>query len=157
MKQLLSKLKSPTSNLFLAMATINTLSSLHCSHPCFRLHSSQNAPYLSLYLNPIPFLASFPSISLKPNSLVKPRALVIVSALKSLSETNLVTVPESSDDFSSSLPSESGVYAVFDQNGDLQFVGISRNIAASIIGHRKSIPELCSSVKVHAYFGFVCV
>lgn len=46
------------------------------------------------------------------------------------------------------LPAETGVYAVFDQSGELQFVGLSRNIAASVLSHRKSLPELCYSVKV---------
>lgn len=40
------------------------------------------------------------------------------------------------------------MYAVYDQNGDLQFVGLSRNIAASVLAHRKSLPELCCSIKV---------
>ncbi|KAF3448172.1 hypothetical protein FNV43_RR08883 [Rhamnella rubrinervis] len=63
-------------------------------------------------------------------------------------ETELVTVPEATDQLAENLPSDSGVYAVFDSNSELQFVGISRNIAASVLAHRKSVPELCSSVKV---------
>ncbi|KAG8377038.1 hypothetical protein BUALT_Bualt09G0126500 [Buddleja alternifolia] len=70
---------------------------------------------------------------------------VIVSALKKLSETEVVAVSSESDGI---FPSDSGVYAVYDGSGDLQFVGITRNLAASIITHKKSVPELCSSVKV---------
>lgn len=46
------------------------------------------------------------------------------------------------------VPSDSGVYAVFDKSDELQFIGISRNIAASVSNHLKSVPELCGSVKV---------
>lgn len=40
------------------------------------------------------------------------------------------------------------MYAVFDGNNDLQFIGISRSIAASVLNHKTSVPELCCSVKV---------
>ncbi|KAJ8533078.1 hypothetical protein K7X08_015967 [Anisodus acutangulus] len=52
------------------------------------------------------------------------------------------------NEISGSFPKESGVYAVYDSNGDLQFIGISRNIAASVVSHKNSVPQLCSSVKV---------
>ncbi|CDP06465.1 unnamed protein product [Coffea canephora] len=74
-------------------------------------------------------------------------ASVVVSALKNLSDTELVAVPPETDAVPGTFPSSSGVYAVYDGNTDLQFIGISRNIAASVVGHRKSVPELCSSIK----------
>lgn len=47
------------------------------------------------------------------------------------------------------LPPRPGVYGVFDPAGDLQFLGISRNVRASIEGHRRKVPaDLCASVKV---------
>lgn len=46
------------------------------------------------------------------------------------------------------LPSDAGVYAVYDKDGELQFIGLSRNIAATVLAHWKSVPELCGSVKV---------
>lgn len=51
-------------------------------------------------------------------------------------------------EISGTFPKESGVYAVYDSNGVLQFVGISRNIAASVLSHKNTVPQLCSSVKV---------
>ncbi|PQQ12676.1 bifunctional monothiol glutaredoxin-S16 chloroplastic [Prunus yedoensis var. nudiflora] len=129
------------------MATIIQLSPIHMpSLRIFSSHSSQNTPSLSFYL-PARAL-TFPSISLKPYITAKPRALVVTSAVKSLSETELVPVPAEPDEIAGKLPADTGVYAVFDQNGELQFVGLSRNIAASVLTHRKSLPELCYSVKV---------
>lgn len=66
-------------------------------------------------------------------------------------------MPEAADQLAENLPSDSGIYAVFDSNGELQFVGISRNIAASVLAHRKSVPELCSSVKVLYVFRFLWI
>ena len=49
------------------------------------------------------------------------------------------------------LPPRPGVYGVFDPSGDLQFLGISRNVRASIEGHRRKVPaDLFASVKVYA-------
>nr|2LWF_A Chain A, Monothiol glutaredoxin-S16, chloroplastic [Arabidopsis thaliana] len=67
----------------------------------------------------------------------------MASAVKSLTETELLPITEAD-----SIPSASGVYAVYDKSDELQFVGISRNIAASVSAHLKSVPELCGSVKV---------
>lgn len=69
-------------------------------------------------------------------------------AVKNLGETELVTVSPESDGPAGELPPEAGVYAVYDKDGELQFIGLSRNIAATISAHRKSVPELCGSVKV---------
>lgn len=133
------------------MATIIQLSPIHTpSLRIFSSHSSQNTPSLSFYL-PAKAL-TLPSISLKPYTTGKPRALVVTSAVKSLSETELVPVPAEADEIAGKLPANTGVYAVFDQNGELQFVGLSRNIAASVLTHRKSLPELCYSVKVWTFF-----
>ncbi|KAI7742105.1 hypothetical protein M8C21_023417 [Ambrosia artemisiifolia] len=90
------------------------------------------------------------SISFKPTHITKNRRrhLNIVSAVGKLSESETVPVPPQSDAVSSLLPSVSGVYAVYDTNNDLQFVGLSRNIQASVLFHQKSVPELCASVKV---------
>ncbi|CAN0927809.1 Bifunctional monothiol glutaredoxin-S16, chloroplastic [Linum grandiflorum] len=70
------------------------------------------------------------------------------AALKSLSDAELVKVPSSQDELLAKFPQESGVYAVHDENDAVQFVGISKNIAASVYTHSKSVPDLCSSVKV---------
>lgn len=85
---------------------------------------------------------------MKHRNKIRPRLLIIAGAVKSLSETDSVSVPSTSDVLFSRFPSASGVYAVYDKNSDLQFIGISRNIAASVLSHVKSVAELCSSVKV---------
>ncbi|KDP24429.1 hypothetical protein JCGZ_24993 [Jatropha curcas] len=130
------------------MATISLSPLQTC--PSLRLLSSYsplnttNLLFYSYSKPSIPFL----SISLKPYHNVKPRSLIIAEAIKSLTATELVPVPLTADEFSKKLPSESGVYAIFDKNDHLQFIGISRNIGASVLSHLKSVPELCSSVKV---------
>lgn len=45
-------------------------------------------------------------------------------------------------------PAAAGVYGVYDGDGSLQFIGLSRNVAASIAVHAKSVPDLCCAVKV---------
>lgn len=106
---------------------------------------SRNTPTLSFYSLPKPHIL-FPLTSLKYKTGLKIRChSVIVSALKKLSETELVAVSPENDGI---IQSYSGVYAVYNGCGDLQFVGITRNLAASVLAHKKSVPELCSSVKV---------
>ncbi|KAE8784466.1 Monothiol glutaredoxin-S12, chloroplastic [Hordeum vulgare] len=81
------------------------------------------------------------------------RALLSVSALSKLSEASPIpflqeptqTLPDED-----ALPPRPRVYGVFDPAGDLQFLGISRNVRASIEGHRRKVPaDLCASVKVY--------
>ncbi|KAK6118272.1 hypothetical protein DH2020_048058 [Rehmannia glutinosa] len=106
---------------------------------------SRNAFTVSFYSLPNPAVLFF-STSIKRRSPLNHRRLsIVVSALKKLSDTELVNVSSESDGI---FPSDSGVYAVYDGSGDLQFVGITRNLAASILTHKNSVPELCCSVKV---------
>ncbi|KAK4478459.1 hypothetical protein RD792_013934 [Penstemon davidsonii] len=106
---------------------------------------SRNTPTLSLYSLPKPAL-TFPSTSLNHRTPLRNRRLnVVVSALRKLADTELVTVSSVDDGI---FPTDSGVYAIYDGNGDLQFVGITRNLAASVLTHKKSVPDLCSSIKV---------
>lgn len=131
------------------MATIN-VSPLPTSSSSLRRFSfvaPQYTPTLSSYSRFTPSL-SVPSISLRPRTSIKPRSLIIASAVKNLSEVEPVPFPVTPEEFSAKLPSDAGVYAVFDQNDELQFIGVSRNIAASVFTHKKSVPELCGSVKV---------
>lgn len=65
-----------------------------------------------------------------------------------------MTVSSDSDGI---FPSDSGVYAIYDSSGELQFVGITRNLAASVVAHKKSLPELCCTVKVSMFMGLWCV
>lgn len=111
-------------------------------------HTSTNTPRLSFYSHFIRSTTTFPSISLKLTNPRRPSSLTIVSAVKKLSELDVVTVPSESNEFSGKFPADSGVYAVYDSSNELQFIGVSRNIAASVLSHRNSVPELCSSVKI---------
>ena len=74
-----------------------------------------------------------------------PARTLVARAVRKLSETDPVPV---SSGPGSEFPNGSGVYGVYDENGELQFIGISRNIAASIATHSKLGPQLCSLVKV---------
>ena len=80
-----------------------------------------------------------------------PRPLA-VAAFKKLSEASPVPIPPEPTQpllDEGALPPKPGVYGVYDAAGDLQFVGISRNVRASLEGHRRKVPaDLCASVKV---------
>ncbi|KAI3945543.1 hypothetical protein MKW92_030550 [Papaver armeniacum] len=139
---------------FTFSSTTATITS-HCSSSLFSTISPKNTPYLSFHSSinhrstsfPLASSSKFTTTSITPKR--RPlRALTIVSAVKKISELELISVSDKSEDLRSKVPSASGVYAVHDSNSDLQFIGISRNIFASIISHRKSVPELCSAVKV---------
>ena len=67
-----------------------------------------------------------------------------------LGDTEAVAVSPENDGPTIELPS-GAVYAVYDTNGDVQFIGLSRIIAASVAAHWKSVPELCGSVKVRVF------
>lgn len=132
------------------MATFTLSSPIHAPYSLRLLssYSFQNPPTLSFYSHTKPSF-SFPFTSLRPRITSKPSyRFTVVSSLNKLSESELVAVPPEPGQLSVEFPSASGVYAVYDKNSDLQFIGISRNIAASVLGHRKSVPELCVSVKV---------
>lgn len=135
------------------MATMNILSRTISPSPRL-LPSNSHQPLQSLsFLSP-PTTSSFTIhsfLSLKHTTnfatiaKLKPRSLSIVSAIKKLSESDSVPFSPEND---VSLTSDSGVYAVYDSNGELQFIGLSKNVAASVDTHRKKVPELCSSIKV---------
>lgn len=132
------------------MASIN-LSSTH-SFSYLRLFSSfpQNTPSLSLYsqVKAKPPSVTLPSLSLKPYISDKPRFRLVALAVKNLGETDPIVVLPENEGAAAELPSGSGVYAIYDKNDELQFIGLSRNIAASVSAHRKSVPELVGAVKV---------
>ncbi|XP_066359927.1 monothiol glutaredoxin-S12, chloroplastic-like [Miscanthus floridulus] len=75
-----------------------------------------------------------------------------VAAFKKLSEASPVPIPQEPTQplvDEDTLPPKPGVYGVYDPAGELQFVGISRNVRASVEGHRRKVPaNLCASVKV---------
>lgn len=161
MIRILSWVASPQHSLPL-MAAIS-LSTIHISPSSLRLlssYSSQNTPTLSFYSHPKPSF-SFSSVSLKPVTTARSRTLTIVSAFGKLSESELIPLPPTPEEITGKFPAESGVYAVYDQSDALQFIGITRSIAGSVLAHRKSVPDLCRSVKVvswsFALLDFGCV
>lgn len=133
------------------MATIN-LSSAH-SFSYLRLFSSfpQNTSASSL-CSQVKAKRSLTlrSLSLKPYNIDtdKPRPRPVVLAVKNLGETHPIVLLPENEGAAAALPSGTGVYAIYDKNNDLQFIGLSRNIAASVSAHRKSVPELVGAVKV---------
>lgn len=99
-----------------------------------------------------PFSQSYPSpllsSSFKLYTTAKARASSLIAfAAKNLSESELNSVPETAGEIAGKFPSDAGVYAVYDKEGDVQFIGITRNIAGSVATHWRSVPELCVSVK----------
>ncbi|XP_074573031.1 monothiol glutaredoxin-S12, chloroplastic [Curcuma longa] len=72
----------------------------------------------------------------------------VCAALGKLSEAELVAVPKGPGELDGKFPSGAGVYGIYDRDGELQFVGISRNVASSIASHSKFVPDLCHSVKI---------
>ncbi|KAK3406842.1 hypothetical protein EUGRSUZ_K02975 [Eucalyptus grandis] len=131
-----------TSTVGLSPSPLRSLTSSPSLPPRARIAPS--LPFASR-LKPRLALSPLPAAPRRPAG---PRRSRVSAALTSISETEPVSVPADSGELAGRFPSASGVYAVYDGAGELQFVGISRNIAASIAGHRRSVPELCCSVKV---------
>lgn len=77
-----------------------------------------------------------------------PSAPFVFASLGNLSEAELVSIPSVPGELDGKFPSGAGVYAIYDKEGGLQFIGISRNVASSIASHSKFVPDLCHSVKV---------
>ncbi|CAA0830567.1 Xanthoxin dehydrogenase [Striga hermonthica] len=116
------------------------------SHRIFsNCYPSGNTFLSSFYSRPYPAVISSSGRRSLRSPLNRRRPSVVVSALKKLSDSELVEVSFASDGI---LPSGAGVYAVYDGDGELQFVGKTRNLAASVLTRKKSVPELCFSVKV---------
>jgi glutaredoxin-related protein len=54
---------------------------------------------------------------------------------------------ELTGDASALFPTAPGIYAVYDKAGDLQYVGLSRRVSASLQSHLRDLPEFCASAK----------
>eukprot|EP00887_Chlorella_sp_A99_P001855 scaffold19.g1855.t1 len=79
--------------------------------------------------------------ALAPPRAAEPPAASAAAAPPSFAATPLLPA-------SGELPDAAGVYAVFDESGTLQFVGLSRRINISVATHVEALPELVGSVKV---------
>ncbi|CAI5506105.1 unnamed protein product [Closterium sp. Naga37s-1] len=53
-----------------------------------------------------------------------------------------------SDGAVAAFPAASGVYAIYDKEGALQYMGLSRRLAASLQAHAEDLPEMCGAVKL---------
>ena len=67
--------------------------------------------------------------------------------VSSLAESESIPV-KNADGMMAQFPTTSGVYAVYDSAGTLQYIGISRKIAISMSTHMEALPELVGSVKI---------
>eukprot|EP00250_Pteridium_aquilinum_P006700 c16564_g1_i1 orf=98-991(+) len=67
----------------------------------------------------------------------------ISASAQKLSDAEAVFLP----DGLSKLPASPGIYAVYDKAGDLQYLGLTRRLSASLSNHVRDLPELCASTK----------
>ncbi|KAK1321285.1 hypothetical protein QJS10_CPA03g01205 [Acorus calamus] len=126
----------------------STISSSITPSPPFHLHLPHSLSFSSTLSRRSSALSPPPS---KPRTrTTSSSSPIAASAVRKLSETEPLPVPPEAEALQGKFPPGSGVYAVYDCSDGLQFIGVSRNIAASITSHRKTIfpPDLCSSVKV---------
>lgn len=72
----------------------------------------------------------------------------IVCSIKKLAETEAIPLEENPRRLGEKLPYATGVYAMHDKSGELQFIGISRVVADSVLNHLRDVPQLCGSVKI---------
>ncbi len=68
----------------------------------------------------------------------------IVCSVRKLADVEHVELPPKDTTF----PAAPGIYAVYDKEGDLQYVGLTRRVSTSLDIHLKENSELCGSVKV---------
>lgn len=71
--------------------------------------------------------------------------------MKKLAETEAIPLEENPRRLAEKLPYATGVYAMHDKSGELQFIGISRMVADSVLNHLRDVPQLCGSVKIAVF------
>lgn len=82
----------------------------------------------------------------------KPRCFPCLISAQKLEDTASFSLP----DHLSKLPPSPGIYAVYDKDSELQFIGLTRRISSSLSFHVQAVPELCSTVKVRLPACSVC-
>lgn len=70
-------------------------------------------------------------------------SLFISASAQKLSDAESVSLSEDL----SKLPASPGIYAVYDKAGDLQYLGLTRRLSASLSTHVRDLPELCATTK----------
>ncbi|CAI7910210.1 unnamed protein product [Closterium sp. NIES-54] len=68
-------------------------------------------------------------------------------SLPSLEDTPATPII-ASDGSVAAFPAASGIYAIYDKEGALQYMGLSRRLAASLQAHAEDLPEMCGAVKL---------
>lgn len=76
-----------------------------------------------------------------------PKHVQATSSLPTLSETEALPVRRE-DGTLQSFPSASGVYSIYDGDGVLQYMGLTRKLSASLETHASELPEQTKSAKV---------
>ncbi|XP_073008364.1 monothiol glutaredoxin-S12, chloroplastic [Typha latifolia] len=134
------------------MAASAQLSRLQLLSPLPRFpFSSSSSP--TSFVSPFPSSLFCRSLTLRAVSSAKQRSrrghsFAVTAALGKFADAEIVPVPQATEELEAAFPSAPGVYGVYDKDGELQFIGVSRNIAGSIATHIKLVPGLCCSVKV---------
>ncbi|CAN1210570.1 GIY-YIG nuclease family protein [Tumidithrix helvetica PCC 7403] len=72
----------------------------------------------------------------------------ITDSIPALAELPFLPYLDEAGGISADLAGKIGVYAIFDRDRTLQYVGISRDIAASLKLHMVRVPDRCHWVKV---------
>jgi len=75
------------------------------------------------------------------------RTVASASSLSEFSQVERLPVLVNGN-LSDAIPMAPGVYAIYDPQGVLQYVGISRKVAVSVQTHVEALPDLTASVKV---------
>eukprot|EP00249_Psilotum_nudum_P013728 c24479_g1_i1 orf=296-1207(+) len=73
---------------------------------------------------------------------------MFVCSLQKLADVIPISLSHQHVDALAKLPAAPGVYAIYDQQGELQFLGLSRRVSSSLQSHVRHLPELCASAKI---------
>lgn len=133
--------QSTTRSLSLTPIVISLSSGSRSNHSC-------NRDYSLLPLPTSTHKARFTTSIGSSSSPAEAQASTTSSASPSLEETQALPLLDENGKLRDGFPASSGVYAIFDPQGVLQFMGLSRRLSASLLTHSEELPELCGSVKV---------
>ncbi|KAH7373993.1 hypothetical protein KP509_17G082900 [Ceratopteris richardii] len=129
------------------MANVVNRTSDICVTSLPRLHQARHFPNFNTFLtkakeNRVSALRC--KGTRRPVFLLSSSPLLIISATaQKLSDVEAVPLAEDV----SKIPASPGIYAVYDKAGDLQYIGMTRRLSASLQHHVVDLPELCGSVK----------
>ncbi|GIL85279.1 hypothetical protein Vretimale_10753 [Volvox reticuliferus] len=92
------------------------------------------------------YAARFPKGFVAPFTCIRPihtRYSIVSEA--AMRDTTAVPVMDKGE--LNQFPGSAGVYAVFDKAGNLQYIGLSRKVSASVAAHMQELPDLTGSIK----------